>query len=169
MNDTQREIKRWLDRLDDMALACEAKWGIGNLPKLCSDATAQKYDRQNEKLSHAIGQQDIRQVQDLVNGFNRAYEVMEREAIERGNKPSVAEYMEVALEGGFKLRIARNGTEARSVTEKGVYVWTLEEVARVIESEYTLVNKIRDVFPEAELKSIRPANFDWESGDSMPF
>lgn len=165
MNDTQREIKRWLDRLDEMALAVEAKWGIGNLPRLCSETTAQKYDKQNEKLALAIREQDIRQVQDLVNGFGRAYEVMEREAIEKGNKPSVAEYMEVALESGFKLRIAKNGTEARSVTEKGVYVWTLEEVARIIEKDYTLVNLVKAQFDGAEVKSVRKFKPD----SDMPF
>ncbi len=165
MNDTQREIKRWLDRLDEMALAVEARWGIGNLPRLCSETTAQKYDKQNEKLAVAIREQDIRQVQDLVNGFGRAYEVMEREALERGNKPSVAEYMEVALESGFKLRIARNNTEARSVTEKNVYVWTLEEVARVIEKDYTLVNVIKAQFDGAEVKSVRKFKPD----SDMPF
>lgn len=160
MNDTQREIKRWIDRLDEMALACEAKWGIGNLPRLCSEATAQKYNKQNEKLALAIKDQDIKLVQDLVNGFVRAYEIMEREAIERGNKPTVAEFMEVALESGFKLRIARNNTEARNLTEHGVYVWSLEEVARVIEKDYTLVNVIKKNFDGAKLTRVTQRMFD---------
>lgn len=165
MNDTQREIKRWIDRLDEMALTVEAKWGIGNLPKFCSEATAQKYDKQNEKLAIAINEQDIRQVQDLVNGFSRAYDIMEREAIERGFKPSGAECMEVMLESGFKLRIAKTNTEARSVAENGVYVWTLEEVARVIEKDYRLVNLVKAQFDGAEVKSIRKFKPDSE----MPF
>jgi hypothetical protein len=165
MNDTQREIKRWLDRLDEMALVYEARWGIGNLPRLCSEVTAQKYDKQNEKLAAAIKDQDIKLVQDLVNGFVRAYEIMEREAIERGHKPISPECMEVALESGFKLRIARNNTEARNLTVQGVYVWSLEEVARVIEKDYTLVNVIKENFKGAEVKSIR----NFKEGDALPW
>jgi len=165
MNDTQREIKRWLDRLDEMALAYEARWGIGNLPRLCSDVTAQKYDKQNEKLAAAIKDQDIKLVQDLVNGFVRAYEIMEREALEKGHKPTVAEYMEVALESGFRLRIARNNTEARGVTAQGVVVWSLEEVARVIEKDYTLVNKVKASFDGAVVKSVR----NFKPDEVMPF
>lgn len=170
MNDTQREIKRWIDRLDEMALACEARWGIGNLPRLCSETTAQKYDKQNEKLALAIKDQDIKLVQDLVNGFVRAHEVMEREATERGHKPIAPECMEVALESGFKLRIAKNATEARSATESGVYVWSLEEVARVIEKDYTLVNVIKKNFEGAKLTEIKSQRigFDFNEGDTMP-
>lgn len=169
INDTQREIIRWLNRLDEFVIAKEAEWGIGNLQKWCSVTTADKMARQDKKLASAIERQDIRAVQDLVNGTMRGYEVMEEEAAQNGHKPIAPEYMEVKLESGFHLRIAKTSTEARGCTESGVYVWSLKEVARVIESDYTLVNRLKEVIPEAEVKDISKNEFDWEAGDSVLF
>ena len=151
LNQTQLEIKRWVDKLDQISIAKEAEWGIGNLLEFVSAETAGKVQKQNEKLAGAIQAQDIRLVQDLVNGFERAYKVMEEEARARGHKPIAPEYMEVKLDSGFHLRIAKNGSQARAVTDDGVFVWTLEEVARVVESDFTLVNQIKDVFPDAKV------------------
>lgn len=166
INDTQREIIRWVDRLDEFVTAKESEWGIGNLQKWCSVTTADKMARQDEKLAAAIKAQDIRSVQDLVQGTMRGYEVMETEALANGHKPVAPEYLEVKLESGFHLRIAKNNSEARQVTQQGVYVWTLKEVARVIESDYTLLNKVKDVFPEAQISSV--SAFDWKKGDDLP-
>lgn len=156
LNDTQLEIIRWTDKLDQFVIAKEATWGIGALQTMCSAATAEKIERQNKKLADAVKAQDIRAVQDLVNGFIKGYEIMEKEAIERGFKPIFPECMEFQnKETGFVLRISKNVVEARNLHAEGVYVWSLSEIARVIENEYTLVNRIKNVFPEGEVKAVK--------------
>lgn len=166
LNAAQYEIKRWIDKLDQVAIAKEAVWGIGNLLEFISQETADKVRRQDQKLADAIKRQDIAAVQELVNGYIRAYDVMENEARLRGHAPIFPEAMEVALPSGFRLRVAKNANEARSVTEEGVYVWSLQEIAHVIESECTLVNKIKDTFPEAQVTAIERKKFE---SDELPW
>lgn len=166
LNAAQYEIKRWIDKLDQVASAKEAVWGIGNLLEFVSQETADKVRRQDQKLADAVTQQDLHSVQELVNGYIRAYDVMENEARTRGHAPIFPEAMEVALPSGFRLRVAKNANEARSVTEEGVYVWSLQELARVIESECTLVNKIKDALPDARLTAIDHEKFE---SDELPW
>lgn len=167
INETQKEIVRWLDKLDEVSISYEARWGIGNLHQLVSADMADKIRRQDEKLTTAISAQDIRSVKDLVQGYIRGWEAMEADATRLGHKPTTPEYMEIKLPSGFHLRIAANNTEARAITEKGVYVWSLAEVARVIESDYTLVNQVKAAFPGASVSNIQA--FDFDKGDDFPF
>ena len=134
MFDDKTEIQRWVEKLDQVARGYEAKWGIGNLTEYCSSEIKKKWDRQNEKLAQAIQMEDLGRVINLAQGTIRAWKVLEEEAEKGNHKPISPECMEVELPSGFKLRIAKNQTEARSVTEQGVRVWPLEQVARVIES-----------------------------------
>jgi len=124
-------------------------------------------DRQQEKLHTAMLEQDINLVAHLADGTIRGWQALEAFAKQAGHRPIFPEYMEVRLDSGFTLRIAKNHTEARQCTKDGVYVWSLHEVARVLEKDYTLVNQIKDVFPEGEIKSV--STFDFNKGDSLPF
>ena len=165
LNETQFEIKRWINRLDDIAVDFESVWGIGNLEKFCNAGTAEKFKAQNDKLANAIRSQDLRSVQELVKGFERAYSVMEKEARENGHKPITPEYMEIKIDGDFILRIAKTATQARACVQDGVYVYSLKEVARIIKSDYTLVNVVKENFPASQVEEI--TNFDFEAGDEI--
>ena len=148
------EVIRWLSRLDQHAIAKEAIWGVGFLQENCTSDFKAKWDRQQKKLTDAVGKKNIPLIGELVEGTIRAWDALEKNVRGQGIEPQEPECMDVKLESGFHLRIAKNHTEARSVTEDGVYVWSLHEIARVIESEYTLLNKIKSEFKGAEIKVI---------------
>ena len=166
------EIERYVNRFDEIMVFYEAKWGIGVLPELATDEMRQKWDKHIAKLNDAIQRKDLKKLAVLVDGAVKGLEAIEKEVEGRGIEPEEPECMDVKLESGFHLRIAKNHTQARSVTEEGVYVWSLQEVARVIEKDYTLVNKVKDVFPEAKVVVVKNEgqdDFDWENGDSVEF
>lgn len=160
-------IEMELHRLDCVACAYEAKWGIGNLYDYATPELRQKWDAQNEKLANAVSAQDYFLVRQLVAGSLRGWELLERSAAENGHAPIEPHFFEVQLESGFTLRIAKNVSEARAITKEGVFVWSLKEVARVIEKDYTLVNVIKQTFPEAAISNVRQKKSIEQ--DVMPF
>lgn len=147
----KRLIEMDLHTLDCYASKLEAVYGIGNLLKWMPDDFQNKWIKQNEKLAHAVGENDANAVKLIVQGCIRAWDMMEENAIKNNKRVNEPEFFEIKLDSGFHLRIAKNVSEARSVSQGGVYVWSLGEVARVIESDYTLVNCVKDVFPDAEV------------------
>ena len=102
----------------------------------------------------------------MVEGTIRAWDALENNVRAQGIEPRNAECLEVKLESGFHLRVAKNHTEARSLSEGGVYIWSIKEIDRVIESEYTLVNLIKETIPGAELENIAET-FDFKKGDKL--
>ena len=162
-NNKERMIEMELHRLDCFACEVEAKWGVGNLISYADEGLKKKWYSQNEKLDDAVSRNHVAEVRKLVDGTMRGWDALEKNAVAKGKKPTEPEYMEIKLPSGFHLRIAKSSSQARSCTESGVYVWSLAEVARVIEKDYTLVSEVKDVFPEAEVVKV-----DFETGDKIP-
>lgn len=161
-----RLIEMELHRLDMIASATEAKFGIGNLPEWMPDDFKAKWQTQLEKLDDAVRRDNYPEVRQLVDGCLRAWKMMEDNAVRLGKGQDDVEWFECRLDCGFTIRIAKNASEARRITQDGVYVWSLDEVARVIKSEHTLVNQVKSVLPEAKVASVEP--FDFEKGDEIP-
>lgn len=158
-----------LHRLDQVVVAAEARWGIGNLTLWADDGLREKWRSQKNKINDAYEQADFHLLSLLVDGAVRGVSALEANAQTKGMKPCMPDFMEVELESGFRLRIAKNIVEARQVSEKGVVVWSLEEVAKVIEKDYTLVNQIKDSFVGAELSELKAQPNRKLEDDVMPF
>ena len=141
--DDKRLIEMELHRLDCVACEMEAKWGIGNLYEWSGNEMKEKWDSQKKKLATAVEKEDYHEVCKFTNGTIRGWFKLEEMAIENGHKEKCPEYMEIKLDSGFKLRVARSSSEARMITEEGTYVWSLKEIASLIEKDYTLINKIK--------------------------
>jgi hypothetical protein len=145
LNEKQIQIKRWIDRLDEVAISYESKWGIGRLNKIITDELAIKWDAQNKRLRDAIESQDLNRIADLVEGTIRGWAALENEAIKNGHKPNDNEFWETTFEESeFTYRIYKNETEKRAAGQSdGVVCYSLKELARILDN-YQLVNKIKE-------------------------
>lgn len=165
MNETQLEIKRWVARLDQVAIEYEAKWSIGFLQKNCSKDFQAKWQRQNEKLQDALLAQDIRTVQDLAEGTIRAWGALEKDVLAQGIEPPENDVWEIELDDGFKFAVTKTSYNARKESKEGLTVFSLEEVARMVQAQYNDVFKVKQKFDGAELKAVNRSHSD----DILPF
>jgi len=167
----QYACNQWIDKLDTAFCEVESRWGIGRLERLVSYDMAQKWKAQMEKLNKAISENDIFTLPDLVNGTIRGFVALEADAVVQGHKPHDAPLAwTVGLPSGKTLAIVRHPKDASLVNDLkrdhgDVVVWTLDEIANIIENEYTLVN-----MPSVKNKTVKPEDkaFDFGKGDMLP-
>lgn len=168
----QYYINQLLDKLDTKACEVESRWGVARLERLVSFEMAQKWKRQMDRLNKAISENDVFTLPDIVTGTIRGYEAMEADAIAQGNKPHDAPFAwTVGLPSGKTLAIVRHPKDASLMNDLkrdhgDVVVWTIDEVANIIEKEYTLVNQDSVKNPAPALQPSGP--FDFTKGDDLP-
>lgn len=167
----QYYINQWLDKLDTKAAEVESRWGVARLERLVSFDMAQKWKRQMDRLNEAIATSDVFTLPEIVNGTIRGYDAMEADAIALGNKPHDAPFAwTVGLPSGKTLAIVRHPKDASLVNDLkrdhgDVMVWTIDEIANIIEKEYTLV-KPNSVTPKTN--SVKSEPFNFIQGDPLP-
>ncbi len=160
------EIQRHLDKLDQVAIDFESRWGIGRLEKLAPYDLAKKWNAQQMKLRSAIMNRNETEVAALVTGTIKGWGVLEGAATEQGEKPIDPEYWEIELDSGFKMRVTRNNSQASALHKsenKGIVIFTLSELARLVEARYKDVFDCKKEFPEAQVTEI-----SFEEGDKLP-
>lgn len=166
---TEYEIQRWLHKLDIVASEYESRWGVSRLHTLVPYEVAAKWNVQVGKLNDAIKQSKLELMPDLVEGTIRGYAALERAAIAEGHKPHDAPFAwTVGLPSGKTLAIVRHDKDAALVNDLkcdhgDVVVWTIDEIARIIEKDHTLVN-----LPKEKAGSVEARAFDFSKGDSLP-
>lgn len=163
------EINRHIGRLDDVAREYEAKWGIGRLPDLVSPQMYIKWELQLQKLNAAVQANDLQMVTDLIEGTIRGWAVLEAEALASGQHPIDPEYWEYETEDGFKLRVCRDIGSARALAGRqdvaeGYVIFSLGEVANLIESQYRAVYDVKRAIPGSEVTNVA---FNFEEGDEV--
>jgi hypothetical protein len=146
-------INQHLYKLEQIDIAYSAKWGVDKLPRLVTSALADKWKAQNLKLAAAIRNKDHKAVIDLVNGYQRGYEALEVEAMRLGHVPAVPDVWDVSHDNGRVYRIVKNDIDAIRCMEDGVCVYTIKEVARILEGAQ-LVNHVKDVFQGAKVVKV---------------
>ncbi len=167
MDEVTFEIRRWVDKLDQISIDYEARWGCGKLPLLVAPDTAAKWERQWAKLDDAIIGRNLHLVRDLAEGCIRAWSALETAAIASGHKPIAPDAWEVRHpESGQVYRIVRNMPQARTPAAQGAVTYTLEEVVRLLEGQQ-LVNVVKATFEGAVVKNVGP--MDWGKGDAIPW
>jgi len=161
------EMQRHIQMLDDTAIKYEAVWGNDRLPKLVPPELAAKWDSQMEKVNQAIINSDLYMMQDLSVGTVRAWEVLDKAARDAGHAPEIKDAWNVVHpDSGRRYRICKNLPDARGCAEEGVVVYTLEEVARILEG-CQMVNAVKDTFPNANVSKVMEG-FDFNKGDDVP-
>jgi hypothetical protein len=163
-------IQAMVDGLDQVAVAMERKWGIGRLRLIVSDFLRAKFDEQKDRLDAAIQSGQERYVALQVDGMKRAWSALDRAAQDAGEKPLTPEVWECVLPStGEVVSLVRTTVEAHHVARE-CRVFTIEEVAILIDALDDGVLNIKQKFPGATVTGIRrKAPVDWERGDEIPF
>jgi hypothetical protein len=107
-------IRRQLDRLDTVAADFESRWGIGRLQSLAPPEVREKWERQNEKLAEAIGSADAVNIENLVDGTIRGWQLLERLATEAGHQPYDPAFLEYRIDGR-RYVVARSLVDAQAL------------------------------------------------------
>jgi len=132
------QINQWIDRLDNLNVEYEARWGVGVLPKLVSPETSEKWHRHIEKLDSAIEEKDVYNVRELIEGAFRGYDAMEKEAMTAGFKPHGAPVAwTVRMSDGRELAICATRNDAGVLHGNcrdriPLVIYTLEEIAGLV-------------------------------------
>ena len=146
-----------ITEVDLTALSCERRWGTGRLRLLVDPALRAKFDAQRLKLDEAIRSGELADVQREARRMVTAWKTLDRAATEAGKDATPPACWEVPLSDGTVLAIVRDEEAASLVQTEGrqVAVWTLAEIARVIEARARPLQDAKVFFPGAEVTVVR--------------
>ena len=165
-------IKAILDSVDETARQMERRWGFGRLRLMVSDVLRIKFDAQQAKLDAAIATDQESYIRAQAEGMRRAWLALDRAATDAGAKPLAPEVWECVLPAtGEVVSIVRTEAEAHHVSRESE-VWTLAEIAVLIERLGDQVRQVKRTFPGSAVVEVRdrdPPPIDWEKGDDPPF
>lgn len=173
-------LQAHIEGVDHAAREAEREWGFGRLPLLVGDELRAKFRRQEVKwrdACQAAWTADVLTAAMLANvathagGMQRAWGALAAAASEAGHRPVMPHVWEARLKDGTVCAIVQTNAEASKVIAEGraVAVWTLEDVANVIDSLGALKDA-KTYFPGAKVQPARTVKADWEiDGDPIPF
>jgi len=163
-------IRSILDGLDSVAVEMERKWGVGRLRLLVNDLLRARFDAQKDKLDAAIESDREPLIRVQAEGTRRAWEVLDKSATDAGHQPLSPEVWECVLpSSGEVISIVRTEAEAHHVARE-CRVFTVEEIARLIDGLPDAVLEAKRVFPGATVTAVRERKpIDWKKGDEIPF
>jgi len=158
-----------VDEMDMAAMRMERKWGVDRLRLLVSAELREKFDRQRYLVNQAIFHGELEDVRTQTARMTKAWSALDREAEARGAKPldaqsdSVVPIMEAPLSDGRVLVIVSDAdalNKARELQEnRACVVWSIGEVARMVESEAWL-SAVKVAFPGADITKVKTKPVD---------
>ncbi len=163
-------IRSMVEGLAEVASAVERRWGVGRLRQLASDPLRLRFDEQQSRVDAAVASGEERFVRIQTEAMRRAWETLERAAIETGVMPLSADVWETALpKTGEVVAIVRSEIDLAQVAS-GCPAFTLAEIALLIEKLGPEALETKRVFRGAVVTDMRASEtFDWSKGDDMPF
>lgn len=132
---------------------------------LVSVDTAAKFGSAKAKLDQAIHAGDVQGVQKKAKVMMRAWKALSDEAAAAGHKGIDPKVWTATAEDGTPYAIVEGSAEAWKVTPEleGVRVFSVDEVARLLHTQFSLIGSVKDTFPDATVKSTEPLD------DEVPF
>jgi hypothetical protein len=163
-------MRAMLDGIEEVAAVMDRVWGVGRLRLLVSDSLRAKFDEQRARLDAAVASGQESFVRAQVEAMHRAWQALDCAARADGAKPLSPDVWECPLPtSGEVIALVRDDACA-SQAPQGRPVFTLPEVARLIESLGPAVLEAKRVFPGAIITHAHSSkSFDWSKGDAMPF
>ena len=139
--------------LDQVARAMEKKWGVDRLPALVSPETAAKFGSAKGKLDAAIQSGTIDEVTHKTKVMMRAWNALDKEAEATGAEALEPEVWTVKV-NQQRYAFVQSNAEAWKASPKlkGVRVMSLDEVARLLDTQFEAVGQVKDAFPGATVK-----------------
>jgi hypothetical protein len=170
-----------INSVDNLGRELEKKWGIGKLRLLAPPELREKFDRQRAKLNDALFEGDLDNLVKQCKRMRLAWQTLDRVAQEGGasHHPDV---WEIAMRDGSVVALVRGDDEMTRANERALKVaagrklaiWSLEEVARLIEQFGDAARPVADLkarFHGAILESlaVHAAADDGAADDPEPF
>ena len=175
-------IQAHMAGVDIVAKDAEQTWGVDRLPLLVDADLRARFYRQRVKWQEALteaweSKMLTRDQLDAVitksAAMQRAWLALIDAASTAGHRPIGAEVWEARLKDGSVAAIVQTNAEAAKVLADGrhVNVWTLEEVANVIDALPGALGMAKHVFPGAKFVTPQAAgDRSWRhQGDQIPF
>ena len=145
-----------LTGLDLTAREIERKWGAERLRLLVSDDLREKFDRQKYLLRQAQYEGTVADVEEQVRRMRNAYAALDKAATAAGMDAIDPAVWEGTLENGKVVAIVRDERDVQLVAskiERGVIVWSMADVLRLIEAQ-SFANDIKEKFPGSKITAI---------------
>lgn len=172
MAPSEYAIQALLDGLDEVAAGMERKWGVGRLPRLVGDLMRAKWAAQTDKLNAAIERGFESEIKELVEGTKRGWAALDRAATEAGCVPRPVDEWEFVLQStGEVCVLVRDAADAGRVKADGRMVWSVDEIASLIDGLPDQVKAVKAAFADSKVRIQEKgmAGYDWKRGDELPF
>ena len=158
-----------LDGLDHIATEMELRWGVDRLRLLVEDELRARFDRQAAKLRAAVASGQASYLHTQAQGMRRAWLALERSAAAAGHAPLAPEVWECVLPGAARWSRSSGARSRRSTSPAHRQVFTLTEVASLIEALGRGVLDVKRVFPDSAVIGIRKQGSAPDGSDDAPF
>lgn len=169
LDNRDAEIQKIITQLDEVAVEYEKKWGIGVLPKECTPAMREKWDKQGEKFQAAMLKKDVDLVRDLASGYKRAYKALEEDCLGQGKEPKDTSYFEHVI-GEKHIIVCQTYDDVRIMVARQpkADIWSMAQIASIIDKDHDLLKTIdKSLSEKVESKELDP--FDFSVGDAVEF
>ena len=164
-------IRAAIAGVDEVAVAMEGKWGVGQLPRrvaAISPQLAARFERQKRKLDDAIVTHGEKEILQHSGAMKRGWQMLDKFAIEHGREPLNSDVWELKLDDGTVVAICKHACHVANIAD-GREAWSLEELGKLIEKQPALIRKSKQHFPGAVVSKVKKKFYDWETGDDIPF
>lgn len=155
-------------KLDEAARGMELKWGVDRLQRLVAADLAAKFGRQLDAMNAAIESGTADEAVAQVEACERGWLYLDKVAAEAGAAPLRPDIFEVRLSDGRVAAICASHYDASAVAGRYVEVWSVEELARIIEA-YPAISKAKQSFPGVTVEAVRTKAPKGRFDDPIPF
>lgn len=177
--DDQATLQAYFEGVDHARAEAEREWGAGRLPLLVDAEMRARFNRQQTRWSIAyqaaweakmLTRDQLEAVTSAAGGMQRAWTALAAAATEAGHRPIYPLIWETTLADGSVLAVVQTDAEASKVIADGRYVnvYTLREVANVIDALPAALQVAKVVFPGAKFVGSSDRSWVW-GGDPIPF
>lgn len=143
-----------LEPLDRVAREKQAKWG-DTLPSLVAPELAGRFRAAYDALDDAVTAKDVMAVNKIAGQLMRAWDVIERAAMDAGHLPPVAAGYAVDVEGVI-VAFAISGVEEMRKQHPDWVVYPVEDAARLLRHQHNVVfSEVYNAFPNARVVDVR--------------
>lgn len=141
-----------IDDVTMMADQMDTKWGAGRLRLIVDGPLREKFDRQRYMYNQAIWHGELEDVRQQSERMKKAWNALDRAAIEAGQTLALPEVWDIISEKGFVYAFVRNKDDAKVYQKDGrpVVLMSLEEVVAILDAQ-SLLGSAKLAFPDAEV------------------
>ena len=168
------EVLGQLKPLDRIAREKVDNWG-DTLPTFVPPEMAGRFEAAYDALTDAVEANDVMTTNQIAGQLMRAWDVLEKTALEAGHKPPAEDCYCVELDGERIVCIASKNAHVLREKYKHWIVYSFEDVARILSNDFTakFLEAAYDSFPKAKITTVIRDGVDqsinWEIGDEIPW